>query len=359
MLTKALPARVKALEGDDIPAGSFEAVVAAYNVDSVGDKIVPGAFKKTLADWKQSGSDIPVIWSHQHTDAFAHIGSVTEASETDDGLVVKGMLDIEDNPTAKQVYKLIKGGRIRNYSFAYDINDSEDVSGKSEDYEGADLLLKELGLLEVGPCLVGANRDTRTLGVKSARQKAVQGSYEQLQQAICDALDTQYSSDDTWAYPVATFSDSVVYRVSGASGPGQFQADYSLNDDGSVSLGDPKKVNMVEQVVAVGDGKNAGTADKAGRTLSAANETAIRTALQAMQNGIEKLEAVLGVTDDDDTAASDDGKTQTVEPTKDDEEPDAKAKAEEQKAKSEESTPAVPVESLDAELQLLGLAQSA
>jgi Escherichia/Staphylococcus phage prohead protease len=268
MLTKALPARVKALEGDETPAGTFEAVVAAYNVDSMGDKIVPGAFKKTLAAWQKSGDQIPVIWSHQHTDAFAHIGSVSDAAENDDGLVVKGVLDIEDNPVAAQVYKLIKGGRIRNYSFAYDINDAEDVSNKDEgdkaENDGALYLLKELTLIEVGPCLVGANRETRTLDVK------------------------------------------------------------------------------------------------AGRTLSAANETAIKGALQAIQDAVGKLQAVIGVKNDEDAeTASEDGKTQTVEPATEDEEPEAKAEAEEPEAKSEEPTPAVPVESLDAELQLLGLAQSA
>ena len=98
---------------------------------------------------------------------------------------------------------------------------------------------------------------------------------------------------------------------------------------------------------------------KAGRTLSAANQAAIRSALQSIQDALEKLEAVTGVTDDDDTAASEDGKTQTVEPATENEEPEAKTEVEEPEVKLDEPTPAVPVESLDAELQLLGLTQPA
>lgn len=363
MLIKELPARVKALDGDGDQPGTFEAIVAAYNVDSMGDKIVPGAFAKTLESWGTKDGNIPVIWSHQHADPFAHIGYTTDAKETDDGLYIKGVLDVDENPQAKQVYKLIKGGRVANYSFAYDIKDSEAVkSDQKADNDGADLLLKELDLIEVGPCLVGANRDTRTLAVKSQQkkpnEKAVAGSYEQRQQAICDALDGVYTSDDVWAYPIGTFSDSVVYRVSGGTDAGQYQAPYTVNDDGTISIGDATKVTMVEDIVPVGEEKTSDkAADKAGRSLSAANATAIRGALQSIQDALEKLEAVTGVEDSDDAAsASDDGKTQTVEPATEDDDQADKGNTDDPEGKSDEPTPTVPVESYDAELQLLGLA---
>lgn len=358
MFTKALPARVKALDGDGEQPGTFEAIVAAYNVDSTGDKIVPGAFAKSLEAWNTKDGNLPVIWSHQHADAFAHIGVTTEAKETDDGLYVKGVLDIEENGLAKQVYKLIKGGRVANYSFAYDVKDSENVkSDQKADHDGADVLLKELDVLEVGPCLVGANRETRTLAVKARQsaEKAVAGSFEQRTQAICDALDTIYTDDNTWAYPTATFADSVVYRVSGGTDTGQYQAPYTVGDDGTVTLGDAEKVTMVEQIVPATD-KTSDAAVKAGRTLSAANETAIRGALQSIQDALEKLEAVTGVADSDDTTANDDGKTQTVEPAANDDDQTGKGNTDDLDGKSNEPTPTVPVESLQAELQLLGLA---
>lgn len=84
--------------------------------------------------------------------------------------------------------------------------------------------------------------------------KAVGGSYEQRQQAISDALSNAYPGDDTWAYPIATFDDSVVYRVfgGGTATTGTWQSDYTIADDGTITLGDPARVNLVEQVMPVG-----------------------------------------------------------------------------------------------------------
>src|SRR3954468_11534042 len=160
MQIKTLPATVKTITGSD-PEGTFEALVSTYAVDSVGDQVQPGAFTKTLDDWGSSGSPLPVIWSHQHDDPFAHVGTVVEAEERPDGLWVKATLDL-DNPTGKQVYRLVKGGRVRNFSFAYDVLDS----APSEATPGV-VELKEIKLYEVGPTLIGANQDTRTLAVKT------------------------------------------------------------------------------------------------------------------------------------------------------------------------------------------------
>src|SRR4051812_39383926 len=58
MLHKNFPFEFKNL--DD--AGTFEATVAVFNnVDKGGDRILPGAFEKTLAQWQASGDPIPVI----------------------------------------------------------------------------------------------------------------------------------------------------------------------------------------------------------------------------------------------------------------------------------------------------------
>jgi HK97 family phage prohead protease len=157
---KTLPARVKAANATD--DGVVEALVATYDVDSAGDRIVPGAFAKSLGEWADSGQQIPFIWSHQHDDLDAYLGEVVEAKETDEGLWVKAQIDMED-PKAAKAFRLIKGGRVRNYSFAYDVPDG----GAVPDDEGAgELALKELKLFEVGPTLIGMNQNTRTLVAK-------------------------------------------------------------------------------------------------------------------------------------------------------------------------------------------------
>ncbi len=154
----------------DEPDGTFEAIVAVFgNIDSYGDMIVPGAFKESLARWEAAGRPIPVIFSHQWENIDAHIGEVLEAKEVEKGLYVKGRVDLEEEFAAK-VWKRMKGGRLTQFSFAYDIDEGAWVhkveEGQKQDYYE----LRKLDLFEVGPCLVGANRETELLSVKEVLQ---------------------------------------------------------------------------------------------------------------------------------------------------------------------------------------------
>lgn len=172
MLTKSYPCKIKAAEGDaggGLEPGQFEAIVSVFNnVDSVGDIVVPGAFKDTLAAWKAKGDPIPVIWSHQHANPDAHIGTVLEAEEKPEGLWVKAQLDLADDdgtplPFAQKVNRLLKGRRVTQFSFAYDVLDGGMVKNDGESV----FELRKLDLFEVGPTLVGANSETDLIAAKS------------------------------------------------------------------------------------------------------------------------------------------------------------------------------------------------
>ncbi|OXM69635.1 HK97 family phage prohead protease [Amycolatopsis vastitatis] len=168
MRKKTCPVRIKAAgEQDGTEDGVFEAIVAAYNLDSVGDKIVPGAFADTLAEWKASGDPIPVLWSHMSHDPDYHIGYVEDAEERDEGLWVRARIDL-DEPKASKVYKLLKGRRVRQFSFAYDIQEGGWIE-KTDGEDGSDgyYELRKLKLYEVGPTLIGANQETELLTVKN------------------------------------------------------------------------------------------------------------------------------------------------------------------------------------------------
>jgi HK97 family phage prohead protease len=148
----------------DQEAGTFEATVAVFgNVDRGGDRILPGAFTDTLAKWSLSGDPIPVILSHQWNDPMAHIGVVREAKETNAGLWVKGQLDIEDNPVARQVHKLMVRRSLKEFSFGYEVP----KGGQKRAKDGANDL-KTIELAEVGPTLRGMNPATELHAVKSA-----------------------------------------------------------------------------------------------------------------------------------------------------------------------------------------------
>jgi len=179
-------------EADGLDAGQFEAIVSVFgNVDWYGDKVLPGAFKDTLADWAQRGDPIPVVWSHRYDDPEYHIGVVTEAEERDEGLWIKAQLDLdEDAPKARQVYRLLKGRRVTQFSFSYDVEDGGPAKAAGEDAtdDAADDVyeLRKLRLYEVGPTLIGANPATELLGVKGAKAGRVLSAKNE--QALRDAL---------------------------------------------------------------------------------------------------------------------------------------------------------------------------
>ncbi len=161
MQRKTFPLEVKATDDD---AGQFTALVSAFgNVDRVGDKILPGAFSKTLAAYRAADKPIPVVLSHQHNDVMAHIGAADPAlvAETEKGLMVTGQLDVDENPVARQTYKLLKERRLTGFSFAYSVPEGGQKQRKGHNE------ISEVELFEVGPTLVGANPEAQLQAVKS------------------------------------------------------------------------------------------------------------------------------------------------------------------------------------------------
>ncbi|MFE5159648.1 HK97 family phage prohead protease [Streptomyces sp. NPDC056697] len=171
--TKEAKARIKAVgPADGLAEGEFMAIVSVFgNEDSVGDVVEYGAFGQVLAEWKASGDPIPVVWSHRWTDPFAHIGVVVESEEIPEGLKVRGRIeDLDTNPTARHVHQLLKGRRIKQFSFAYDVGEGGWV--ETDDLVnhpwGEYYQIKRVSrLYEVGPCLVGANQETALLAAKA------------------------------------------------------------------------------------------------------------------------------------------------------------------------------------------------
>ena len=140
------------------------------NVDSYGDIVVKGAFSNTLSDWEASGNPIPLLFGHNMTDPDYNIGHVVSAEEDEIGLKVTAQLDLE-NPKAKQTYRMLKGRRINQMSFAYDVVDGQYVKGNNpdDDEDPTDEVyeIRKLKLYEVSVVTVGANQETEILAVKS------------------------------------------------------------------------------------------------------------------------------------------------------------------------------------------------
>lgn len=253
MPTKTCAVTVKATAVDDptLKDGQFTALASVFNnIDSVGDVVMPGAFTDDLKSWADSGDPIPLLWGHQMSDPDMNIGHVLTASETDAGLQITAELDLE-NPKAAQVYRLLKGKRVSKMSFAYDIEDGAPAERNGQGvYE-----LRKLKLHEVSVVQVPANPAATIQQVKDAadRRKAL------------------------------------------------------LKDATTATDPDPE---LIAQFGRFLDLLKTGAPDaKAGRTLSAKNESALRKALDTITAGLGEVKSVLESLDN-----SNDGKANPALP---------------------------------------------
>lgn len=188
MLTKTIRADIKAAYTGTDDAVRFEGYAAVFdNVDLGGDKIVKGAFAKTLAErYPNGGAGIPVYWNHDVDDPFKNLGLTTRAYEDEHGLKVEGELD-QSTELGRQVAKLLKDGRVQQMSFAYNVEDYAWVDGTKRDdgaYEPGYCELRGLDLFEVSICPIGCNQQTEVsaktamLGLKADEQPEPKKSEE-------------------------------------------------------------------------------------------------------------------------------------------------------------------------------------
>ena len=200
MLHKSYVAGFKtAKDAKGKPTGEVEAIVSVFNnVDIVGDRVVPGAFLDDLEQWKSSGDPLPMIFSHDWSNPMSMIGSWDPAKaqevEASDGhpagLKLIGKVDIDEgNPVADQVYKLMSSRRVKEMSFAYNVDDE----GKGDD--GANELRK-LSIIEAGPTLRGANQETVLLAAKAmGKAEALEEIKIEQIKARLDVLEKRFEKD--------------------------------------------------------------------------------------------------------------------------------------------------------------------
>ena len=165
MQVKNQAVKIKAGPDDGLGEGQFQAYASVFgNKDSYGDVIVKGAFADDLKAWENSGAPIPLLFGHNLADPDFNIGHVLDAKEDDHGLLVTAQLDME-SPKAPQVYRLLKGRRLNQMSFAYDVLDGGPAN--SEEH-GQYNELRKLKTYEISVVPIGANQETEVLAVKAA-----------------------------------------------------------------------------------------------------------------------------------------------------------------------------------------------
>lgn len=163
------PSSLKAGPDDGLEEGEFTAYASVFgNKDSYGDVVVKGAFLESLAEYKGAGLPIPLLFGHNMQDPDYNLGTAS-AEEDDHGLLIRGKLALGE-AKADQAYRLLKGRRLNQMSFAYDILDGGWAKRtKADGTEEEFYELRRLKLHEVSLVPVGANQETEILSVKALK----------------------------------------------------------------------------------------------------------------------------------------------------------------------------------------------
>ena len=161
--------------------GQIEGYASTFirQADSYGDVVKQGAFAKTLAERWNGGKGIPFLWAHKMDDLKAFIGTA-EAEEDEKGLHFVAKFD--DTEEAQKVRKLYKDGRLRKFSFAYDVKEEGLVTLENGMKANE---LRELDLFEISAVTIPANDDAGVVDVKSAEPEAKSGARNSKKDADC------------------------------------------------------------------------------------------------------------------------------------------------------------------------------
>lgn len=215
IMKSVAPIQIKAV---DVEARRFRGLVSTFDVDLGGDRIKPGAFNKTLADWRPIKDRKPIHLIDQHgTDSVTCVvGRLLEAAETDAGLECEFEMLPAGDPTADAVWLRIIGGFITGLSIGYTAVAFK--FEKLEDRPDWDLIriITELQLWEVSAVIWPMNDDARIeLGAMKAelknlarqsRTRKLTDDERKAVQAIKDAANALLTDEDDEpaAEPAAT-----------------------------------------------------------------------------------------------------------------------------------------------------------
>lgn len=156
MKTKDFALHVK----DVSEEGTFEGYGSIFgNLDSYGEKVMPGAFAESLAKHRQEGSKPLMLWQHNPDEP---IGVWDDLAEDGKGLKGTGRFVLETT-RGREAYALLKAGALRGLSIGYREVEVEP--------DGNNRLLKKLDLKEISVVSFPANRRARVEAVKSERME--------------------------------------------------------------------------------------------------------------------------------------------------------------------------------------------
>jgi HK97 family phage prohead protease len=176
---------IKFAADDGAEAKTFTGYGAVFNnVDSYGDVIDPGAFKKTLSEAKKSGAWPAMLLQHGgfgfNAEDMTPIGIWTEMDEDQNGLKVTGKL--ADTQRGNEVYGLLKMAprpALNGLSIGYRARKFTMGTKAGEPRRR----LHELELVEVSLVTMPANPKARVGSVKSGDGLGIRDAEKALREA--------------------------------------------------------------------------------------------------------------------------------------------------------------------------------
>lgn len=141
---------------DETPVGRFTGYASVFNeIDSYGDRVMPGAFALTIAEAKAAKRMPAMLWQHNTSQP---IGVWKTLEEDERGLMVSG--ELADTQLGREAYSLLKMGALSGLSIGYSVV-SERVN---RDDNVRELLV--VNLWEISPVTFPANNEARVDSVK-------------------------------------------------------------------------------------------------------------------------------------------------------------------------------------------------
>lgn len=167
------PLEVKAVSDD----GSFEGYGSVFNViDSYRDIVLPGAFKKSIAEHRQKKSMPALLWQH---DPSQPIGVWDSMEEDGHGLKMTGRFAL-GTQRGKEAHELLKIGAVKGLSIGFTIADD----GEEYNEEHSVWHLKEINLWETSVVTFPANQDAQVTEVRTALEQGVFPNIREFEQFL-------------------------------------------------------------------------------------------------------------------------------------------------------------------------------
>lgn len=140
-------------------SGEFSGHLSVFNnVDSYGDIVMPGAFKKSLGEWSKRKRLPPILWQHQYVEP---IGPFTMLEEDDIGLAFAGRLLVNDVVRAREAHALVENDVVSGMSMGFvTVVDEEDRKTNTRK-------LIEVDLWEGSIVTFPANKEAQIEAIKS------------------------------------------------------------------------------------------------------------------------------------------------------------------------------------------------